>query len=228
MDWLTCRPAIIYRHGAACRCSGARVAAPPRNGWRLALRSPALPTTAQLRTPSPPIRPGLWRSCRLATGWTECAPLLVREQGLLTAVLGELRTLMPFALLGFDSNNDSVFMNETVQTYCQEAAVAFTRCRSYRKNDQAWGEQKNGAVVRRMMGYQCLEGLEAAAALRPLPSRRQRSRRSSTARARSFSRRRPTRRSGRRRICCGERVRSSSCRTSSKRRSCLAARAARA
>jgi hypothetical protein len=29
----------------------------------------------------------------------------------------------------------------------------FTRCRPYRKNDQAWVEQKNGAVVRRVVGY---------------------------------------------------------------------------
>ena len=65
----------------------------------------------------------------IATGWTECAPLLVREQKLLTEVLIELRKLLPFTLLGFDTDNDSVFMNETVRNYCQEAGVAFTRCR---------------------------------------------------------------------------------------------------
>ena len=48
----------------------------------------------------------------IATGWTECGPLLVREQGLLSAVLTELRKLLPFDLLGFDTDNDSVFMNE--------------------------------------------------------------------------------------------------------------------
>jgi hypothetical protein len=101
----------------------------------------------------------------IATGWTECAPLLVREQKLLTEVLTELRKLLPFPLLGFDTDNDSVFMNETVRDYCQETGVAFTRCRPYRKNDQAWVEQKNGAVVRRMVGYRRFEGLQAAAEL---------------------------------------------------------------
>jgi hypothetical protein len=101
----------------------------------------------------------------IATGWTECAPLLVREQKLLTEVLSELRRRMPFALLGFDTDNDSVFMNETVKTYCEEAGLVFTRCRPYRKNDQAWVEQKNGAVVRHAVGYRRYEGLEAAAAL---------------------------------------------------------------
>jgi hypothetical protein len=56
-------------------------------------------------------------------------------------------------------------MNETVQSYCKEAGVEFTRCRPYRKNDQAWVEQKNGAVVRRIVGYRRYVGLEAAAAL---------------------------------------------------------------
>ena len=49
----------------------------------------------------------------IATGWTECAPLLVREQKLLTEVLSEVRQQMPFSLLGFDTDtdNDNVFMN---------------------------------------------------------------------------------------------------------------------
>src|SRR5439155_7080576 len=84
----------------------------------------------------------------IATGWTECAPLLVREQRLLSEVLGEIRKLLPFPLLGLDTDNDSVFMNETVRDYCEQVGIEFTRCRPYRKNDQAWVEQKNGAVSR--------------------------------------------------------------------------------
>ena len=101
----------------------------------------------------------------IATGWIELAPLLVREQGLLREVLGEVRKLLPFALLGFDTDNDSVFMNETVRDYCQAEGITFTRCRPYRKNDQAFVEQKNGAVVRRIVGYRRLEGVATAAAL---------------------------------------------------------------
>jgi hypothetical protein len=94
--------------------------------------------------------------------------LLVREQRLLSEVLTELRKLLPFDLLGFDSDNDSVFMNETIRDYCAAAGIMFTRCRPYRKNDQAFVEQKNGAVVRRLVGYRRLEGLAAAAALAKL------------------------------------------------------------
>ena len=39
------------------------------------------------------------------------------------------------------------------------------RTRPYRKNDQAWIEQKNGAVVRKLLGYRRFEGLAAARAI---------------------------------------------------------------
>ena len=65
----------------------------------------------------------------IASGWTECAPLLVREQVLVTEVLNEVRRVLPFPLLGFDTDNDTAFLNETVRDYCTAAGVAFTRCR---------------------------------------------------------------------------------------------------
>ncbi|MDQ0564413.1 hypothetical protein QO004_006232 [Rhizobium mesoamericanum] len=86
----------------------------------------------------------------------------------MSSVLTELRKQLPFALLGLDTDNDTVFMNETLKGYCDAANIVFTRCRPYRKNDQAFVEQKNGAVVRRMVGYRRFEGLEAAALLAKL------------------------------------------------------------
>ncbi|QFI68702.1 Mobile element protein [Sinorhizobium alkalisoli] len=102
----------------------------------------------------------------IATGWTECAPLLVREQTLLSSVLTELRKQLPFALLGLDTDNDTVFMNETLKAYCDAANIVFTRCRPYRKNDQAFVEQKNGAVVRRG----CDETIAYVGLLRRVPA----------------------------------------------------------
>jgi len=101
----------------------------------------------------------------VATGWTECAPLLFREQRLLSEVMTTLRPVLPFPLLGFDTDNDSVFMNETIKVWCENADVEFTRSRPYRKNDQAHVEQKNGAVVRRMVGYRRYTGTAAASEL---------------------------------------------------------------
>jgi hypothetical protein len=81
-----------------------------------------------------------------ATGWTECAPLLVRGQVLLVAaVVDELRRVLPFELLGYDTDNDTAFMNETLRDYRAATGLEITRCRPYCKNDQAFVEQKNGA-----------------------------------------------------------------------------------
>jgi hypothetical protein len=101
----------------------------------------------------------------IASGWTECVPLAVREGSLVVEALARLRTTMPFPLLGFDTDNGSEFINESVLNYCAELGIEFTRSRPYRKNDQAWVEQKNGSVVRRLVGYRRLEGIAATEAL---------------------------------------------------------------
>lgn len=99
---------------------------------------------------------------------TECVPLLVREQALITEALSLIRRRLPFPPLGFDTGNDTVFMNETVAGYGATENIAFTRSRPYRKNDQAFVEQKNGAVVRRLVGYERYEGTAAVKALQRL------------------------------------------------------------
>ncbi|MCK1612083.1 hypothetical protein IVA77_00120 [Bradyrhizobium sp. 136] len=86
----------------------------------------------------------------------------------MSTVLTELRKQLAFALLGLDTDSDSVFMNEALKEYCEQADIVFTRCRPYRKNDQAFVEQRNGAVVRRMVGYRPFDGLETAALLAQL------------------------------------------------------------
>lgn len=92
-------------------------------------------------------------------------PLVVREQSLVTRALDVFSELLPVPILGFDTDNDGAFINKTVVDYCSDKGIEFTRSRPYRKNDQAWIEQKNGAVVRQLVGYGRLEGLAAAHAL---------------------------------------------------------------
>lgn len=101
----------------------------------------------------------------IATGWTECVPIVVREGALIVEALERLRAAMPFPLLGFDTDNGGEFINASVLDFCVHHEIEFTRARPHRKNDQAWVEQKNGSVVRRLVGYRRLEGLAAAEAL---------------------------------------------------------------
>ena len=101
----------------------------------------------------------------VATGWTECIPLVVREAEMVVHALGRARELFPFPLRGVDFDNDSLFMNDLVVGWCRSEGLEVTRSRAYRKNDQAWVEQKNGAIVRRLVGYGRFEGVLAGEAL---------------------------------------------------------------
>jgi len=104
----------------------------------------------------------------IASGWTEAIAMVVREQTLITESISEVRTKLPFPIRGLDVDNDSAFINDTLVGYCRDNKIELTRCRAYKKNDQAWIEQKNGAVIRRMVGYGRLEGTATAAALNKL------------------------------------------------------------
>ena len=101
----------------------------------------------------------------IATGWTECVPVLLRESTLVIAAIQRAKSLFPFPVRGVDFDNDSAFMNELVVSWCRAQGFEVTRARAYRKNDQAGVEQKNGAIVRRLVGYGRFEG---AAALKEL------------------------------------------------------------
>ena len=97
----------------------------------------------------------------VATGWTECLPLLHRSQEAVLAALQRARTLFPFPILGIDTDNGGEFINDAVITYCEQEQITFTRgCQSL-KNDQCFVEQKNGAIVRQVVGYDRLVGEHA-------------------------------------------------------------------
>ena len=98
----------------------------------------------------------------VATGWTECLPLVNRDGNLVVEAIKRAQSLFPWLLRGVDFDNDSAFMNEVVVPWCRGQKLAVTRSRAYKKNDQAFVEQKNGAVVRRLMGYGRLDGVETA------------------------------------------------------------------
>ena len=96
----------------------------------------------------------------VASGWSECVPLPSRDGLLVRSALQELQKLIPMPLRGIDVDNDTAFMNEELERWCAEARVPveLTRSRAYKSNDQAWVEQKNGMLVRRVVGHRRLEG----------------------------------------------------------------------
>jgi hypothetical protein len=96
--------------------------------------------------------------------------VLVRESSVIVDALDRFRVTLPFPLRGIDTDNGCEFINELLITFCTDHGIEFTRSRPYRKNDQAWVEQKNGSVVRRLVGYGRLEGVASGDALARLYS----------------------------------------------------------
>ena len=104
----------------------------------------------------------------IASGWTECVPVWDKGQVRVRSAVHRVRQRLPFSLLGVDSDNGSEFINQCFYTYCSQEKITFTRSRAYKKNDSCYVEQKNGNVVRRLVGYdrytskaafECLERL---------------------------------------------------------------------
>ena len=61
---------------------------------------------------------------------------------------------LPCTVLGTDSDNYSVSINDTLTESCVDRGIDFTRSRTWRKKEQAWVRQKNGVVSRRFLGHE--------------------------------------------------------------------------
>ena len=71
----------------------------------------------------------------------------------LLSLLEELLKTFPFKILGFHSDNGSEYINHQVANMLKKMLVEQTKSRSRRTNDNALVEGKNGAIVRKYLGY---------------------------------------------------------------------------
>jgi hypothetical protein len=95
-------------------------------------------------------------------------PLVTREGGFVVQAIECAQSLFSWLIRGADFDNDSAFMNDIVVPWCRAQKIEVTRSRAYKKNDQAFVEQKNGAVVRRLVGYGRFDGVEMTRVLERL------------------------------------------------------------
>ena len=87
------------------------------------------------------------------TTWTETRAVMGKAQVRVQEALEQIRTELPFPLLGIDSDNGSEFLNAHLVRYCRSHKIQFTRGRPYKKDDNAHIEQKNWTHVRKLLGY---------------------------------------------------------------------------
>ena len=76
----------------------------------------------------------------------------ISEQFLLP-VLEAMLHQFPFGILGFHSDNGSEFVNYEVAKLLKSCLIEFTRSRANRTQDNALVEGKNGAIIRKHLGY---------------------------------------------------------------------------
>jgi hypothetical protein len=104
----------------------------------------------------------------IKSGWTEMEAIRNKAQCWVFDALQDIRTRLPFALKGIDSDNGSEFINAHLMAYCQAEKLVFTRSRSYQKNDNCHVEQKNFTAVRNFVGYSRYDRQEELALLNEL------------------------------------------------------------
>jgi transposase InsO family protein len=89
----------------------------------------------------------------IATTWVELEAVWGKTQKRVGGAIHHVWERFPVPLVGIDSDNGSEFINRGLFDWCRRHTITFTRSRPWHKNDSAHVEQKNGAVVRQLVGY---------------------------------------------------------------------------
>lgn len=101
----------------------------------------------------------------VATGWTEVQPVWGLGQERVGGALHYVSRRLPFALRELHTDNGGEFINHLLYNWCRKRGIRLTRGRGYKKNDQAYVEQRNWLAVRRSVGYDRYNSKAALAAL---------------------------------------------------------------
>ena len=89
----------------------------------------------------------------VASSWTELQAVWGLHYHRVADGVRYVQRRFPFRVREWHSDNGSEFLNEPLLAWCRGRGIRVSRGRPYRKNDQAWVEQRNGLAVRRLVGY---------------------------------------------------------------------------
>lgn len=85
------------------------------------------------------------------------------SEAYLIPVLGVVLAQFPFPIRGFHADNGSEYINHRVAEMLRKLHAEFTKSRACRSQDNALVEGKNGAVIRKLIGYGPIASVHAAA-----------------------------------------------------------------
>ena len=92
-------------------------------------------------------------SVAVATSWCGLQAVWGKTYDRVGSALWHTRARLPFPVRELHTDNGSEFLNDGLVRWCRKEGIQYTRGRPYKKNDQAWGEQKNWVAVRKLIGY---------------------------------------------------------------------------
>ena len=87
------------------------------------------------------------------TQWEIAAAVERISEAYLEPVLATLLTQFPFVIHGFHSDNGSEFINQTVAKLLNKLMIQQTKSRPRHSNDNGLAETKNGAIIRKHLGW---------------------------------------------------------------------------
>ena len=87
------------------------------------------------------------------TQWEIAASVERISETYLEPVLVTILTQFPFVIHGFHSDNGSEFINQTVAKLLNKLMLEQTKSRPRHSNDNGLAETKNGAIIRKHMGW---------------------------------------------------------------------------
>ena len=87
------------------------------------------------------------------TQWEIVSATAHISEAWLEPVLAAMLRQFPFLILGFHSDNGSEFINQTIARLLNKLLIEQTKSRPRHSNDNGLVETKNGAVIRKHMGY---------------------------------------------------------------------------
>jgi hypothetical protein len=93
--------------------------------------------------------------------WTESYCVLNKSEYEVLNALNNIISRLPFSVLSINSDNGSEFINWELLRYCKSNNIQFTRTRPYKKDDNAYIEQKNWSNVRKIIGWDRYEGIKS-------------------------------------------------------------------
>jgi len=104
----------------------------------------------------------------ILTQWTEPRAVLGKAEKSVVDALDGAASSLPYERLGLDSDNGSEFVNWHMVRYCKSKKIQLFRGRPYKKDDNAYIEQKNFTHVRKLLGWDRYDTQEAVDAINDL------------------------------------------------------------